>query len=129
MAGQFNLNGIAAAGKTLIVAHSGNGALYTVDPSTGASVAISGVAVPNVDGIALRGHRVWAVQNASNQVTRFKLSHDLSSGTPEKVITSGLFEFPTTAALFGRTLAVINAKFDTGFPPTASTYEVILTTA
>jgi hypothetical protein len=82
--------------------------------------------VPNVDGIVLRGHRLWAVQNFSNQVSQFKLSPDLSSGTLEKVITSGLFETPTTAALFGDTLAVVNAKFDTGLPPTASQYEVIL---
>jgi hypothetical protein len=53
----FNLNGIAAtpSGHTLIVAHSGNAELYTVDPQTGASALIAGVSVPNVDGIVLRG--------------------------------------------------------------------------
>jgi hypothetical protein len=55
-----------------------------------------------------------------------QVSPDLSSGTPEKVITSGLFETPTEAALFGEILAVVNAKFDTGLPPTASEFEVIL---
>ena len=37
--GTPNLNGIAATpnGKTLIVSHSSLGALYTVDPHTGAS--------------------------------------------------------------------------------------------
>ena len=37
--GQFSLNGIAATGdgKTLVVAHTGNESLYTVDPATGAS--------------------------------------------------------------------------------------------
>ena len=44
----------------------------------------------------------------------------------EKVITSDLFQIPTTAALFGDRLAVVNAKFDTGFPPTADQYEVVL---
>jgi sugar lactone lactonase YvrE len=128
LTGQFNMNGIAATpdGKTLIVAHSGDAAVDTVDPVTGASATIAGVSVPNVDGIVLRGHQLWAVQNFSNQVSRFKLAPDLSSGTLEKVITSGLFETPTTAALFGDTLAVVNAKFDTGLPPTASQYEVIL---
>lgn len=128
LTGQFNMNGIAATpdGKTLIVAHTADAALDTVDPVTGASVTIAGVSVPNVDGIVLRGHRIWAVQNFSNQVSRFELSPDLSSGTLEKVITSGLFETPTTAALFGEILAVVNAKFDTGLPPTASEFEVIL---
>ena len=32
----------------------------------------------------------------------------------------------TTVARFGRRLAVVNAKFDTGFPPTADLYEVVL---
>ncbi len=128
LTGQFNMNGIAATpnGKTLLVAHTADAAVDTVDPVTGASATIAGVNVPNVDGIVLRGHRLWAVQNFSNQVSRFMLSPDLSSGTLEKTITSGLFETPTTAAVFGHTLAVVNAKFDTGFPPTASQYEIIL---
>lgn len=129
--GDFNINGIAATpnGKTLIVAHSANAALYTVNPTTGASALTAGVSVPNVDGIVLRGKRLWAVQNFNNQVSRFKLTPDLSSGTLEKVITSGLFQIPTTAALFGDTLAVVNAKFDTGIPPTATEFEVVLTKA
>jgi sugar lactone lactonase YvrE len=128
VSGEFNLNGIAAAnsGRTLIVAHSGNGALYTVDPETGASAAIAGISVPNVDGIELSGRRLWAVQNFDNQITRILLNDDLTAGTVEKVITSDLFETPTGAARFGNRLAVVNAKFDTGFPPTASEYEVVL---
>jgi hypothetical protein len=125
--GEFNLNGIQATanGKTLIVAHSANGQLYRVDPSTGASATIAGVSVPQVDGIVLQGRRLWAVQN-TNQVTRIRLAADLSAGVMEEVITSDLFQVPTTAALFGSRLAVVNAKFDTGFPPTADQYEVIV---
>jgi sugar lactone lactonase YvrE len=125
--GAFNLNGIQATanGKTLIVAHSANGQLYTVDPRTGASATIAGVSVPQVDGIVLQGRRLWAVQN-TNQVTRIRLAADLSAGVVEKVITSPLFQVPTTAALFGRRLAVVNAKFDTGLPPRATQFEVIV---
>jgi sugar lactone lactonase YvrE len=126
--GAFNLNGIAATpnGKTLIVAHSGTSQLYTVDPATGASAAIAGVSVPNVDGIVLEAGRLWAVQNFSNQVSRIRLRPDLSSGVVEEVITSDLFQTPTTAARFGSRLAVVNAKFDTGFPPTADQFEVVV---
>lgn len=126
--GDFNLNGIQATpdGKTLIVAHSGNGELYTIDPATGASATIAGVSVPNVDGIVLGAGRLWAVQNFSNQVSRIRLAPDLSSGVIEHVITSDLFQVPSTAALFGSQLAVVNAKFDTGFPPTADQYEVVV---
>jgi len=125
--GEFNLNGIQAtpSGTTLIVAHSANGQLYTVDPATGASAAIAGVSVPNVDGIVLEAGRLWAVQN-TNQVTSIRLRPHLTSGVVEKVITSDLFQVPTTAARHGSRLAVVNAKFDTGIPPTADQYEVIL---
>ena len=128
--GAFNLNGIQATpnGKTLIVAHSTTGQLYTVNPSTGASATIAGVSVPNVDGIVLQGRRLWAVQN-NNQVTRIRLAPDLASGAVERVITSDLFQTPTTAARFGSRLAVVNAKFDTGIPPTADQYEVVLVDA
>jgi sugar lactone lactonase YvrE len=125
--GEFNLNGIQATpnGKTLIVAHSANGQLYRVDPRTGASATIAGVSVPTVDGIVLQGRRLWAVQN-NNQVTRIRLRRHLTSGVVKEVITSELFQVPTTAALFGSRLAVVNAKFDTGIPPTAKQYEVIV---
>ena len=129
--GDFNLNGIQATpnGKTLIVAHSATGQLYTVDPRTGASAAIAGVSVPNVDGIVLEAGRLWAVQNFSNQVSRIRLGRHLRSGVVEEVITSDLFQTPSTAARFGRRLGVVNAKFDTGIPPTADQYEIVLVKA
>ena len=129
--GQFNLNGIRATqdGRTLIVAHTANGALYTVDPTTGASGAIAGVSVPNVDGIELQGNRLWAVRNFDNQIARVRLRSDLTSGVVQKIITSDAFEIPTTAARFGHRLAVVNAKFDTGVPPTATQFEVIIVNA
>jgi sugar lactone lactonase YvrE len=124
----FNMNGIAATpnGKTLIVGHSGLGALFTVDPDSGASSLIEGVSVPSVDGILFESGRLYAVQNTLNQIAAIKLSHDLSSGSVEKLITNPNFQVPTTVARHGNLLAVVNAKFDTGFPPTADTYEVVI---
>lgn len=126
--GQFNLNGIASAkgGRVLFVAHSGNAEIYTVDPVTGASALVEGVSVPNVDGILVRGQQLWAVQNFSNQISRIDLANNFSSGVIEDVITSGHFQIPTTAALFGNVLAAVNAKFD---EPTADLHEVILVPA
>jgi len=131
ISGAVNLNGIQATanGKTLIVAHSANAQLYRVDPATGASATIAGISVPNVDGIVLAGRRLWAVQNFSNQVSSIRVAPDLSSGVVKEVITSDLFQVPTTAARFGSRLAVVNAKFDTGIPPTADQYEVVLVEA
>jgi hypothetical protein len=123
LTGDINLNGVAAAadGRTLVVAHSANAELYTIDPATGASALVEGVSVPNVDGIVLQSQRLWAVQNFSNQISAIRLSSDLSSCQLEKVITSSDFQIPTTAALHGDSLAVVNAKFDT-----ADQYEVVI---
>ena len=93
---------------------------------SGTVVDASGAAVPNVDGILFEAGRLWAVQNFSNQVTEFRLSPDLSSASVLRVITSPAFEIPTTAARDGNRLAIVNAKFDTGFPPTATSYEVVV---
>ena len=124
---EFNLNGIVAAGHEgrLIVAHSGNGELCTVDPATGDSAVLAGVSVPAVDGLVLDGRDLWAVQNG-NQVTQVRLSRDLSSGVVREVITDDRFATPATAIRYHGHLAVVNAHFDTGIPPTADQYEVVL---
>jgi len=129
LSGAFNNNGIQAVkgGAMLIVAHSGNGVLNLVDAATGASTTIAGVSVPNVDGILIKGGReLFVAQNASNQISVWKLESDFLWGKRKKTITSPLFQFPTTVARFGGRLAVANAKFDTGFPPTATQFEVIV---
>lgn len=128
LTGTFNNNGIQATadGRTLLVAHSAQAAVNVVDPLTGASQRIAGVDVPNVDGILLEGRTLWVVQNFLNQVTEYKLNGSLTSGTLEQTITSTSFEVPTTIARFGDRLAVANAKFNTGFPPTAEQYEVVV---
>jgi sugar lactone lactonase YvrE len=128
LSGQFNLNGIEATadGSTLIVSHSTNGSLYTIDPTTGDSALIANVSLPNVDGLVLQGHRLWAVQNFDNQIAQITLSPDLASGVVQGTITNSAFEVPTAADRHGNELAVVNAKFDTGFPPTATQFEVVV---
>ena len=131
----FNLNGIAAAdeGHKLIVAHTGRGALYSVDPRDGSNKKIEvtdsagdPVTLTNVDGIVVRGDTLWAVQNLRNQVSRIDLNGRVSVGEVEEVITSKNFDVPTTAALFGNTLALVNAKFTT---PAAKSFEAVLVRA
>ena len=124
--GEFNLNGIAGTpnGHTLIVAHSTAEALYTVDPATGESELL--VRVPGPDGILFQAGRLWVAQPFQDTVTRLRISPDLTSGVVEEVIESDLFQTPTTVAIHGSRLAVINAKFDTGLPPTADEYEVVI---
>ncbi|MCE7011123.1 hypothetical protein LWC34_51215 [Kibdelosporangium philippinense] len=135
--GSFNLNGINTTpdGRALIVAHSSNGQLYRVDARTGTSQLVAGVSVPGADGVARDGRTVWVVQGVNRvggnpvtgQVDRVRLTADGTAGTHDKVITSTKFQTPATAAKLGNKLAVVNAKFDTGFPPTADRYEVVVT--
>jgi len=128
LSGEFNLNGITATrnGNTLLVAHSGSGTIVTVDPNSGASATVADLSVPAVDGIRFEAGKLWVVQNFLNQVSRVDLSPDLASGTVEATITSPLFQVPTTLARHGSRLAVVNAKFDTGIPPTADEFEVVI---
>ena len=122
-----NLNGIEATrnGSTLIVNHTALGDLFTIDPITGESALIDvpgGANTPGTsDGILLQGRSLWVVENFANQVVEIELSPDLASGVHGTVITDadadGLFRVPTTVAAFGSRLALVNARFDLGFPP------------
>jgi hypothetical protein len=123
------VNGIVAGwrGRTLVVGHTNHQRLYRVDPLTGATTTVEGLPpLPGVDGLELRGHWLWAVQNVENQVSRIRLESDFRSGELRGIIATRKFQTPTTAALVDDRLAVVNAKFDTGVPPTAKQYEVIV---
>ncbi len=117
----INLNGIdvTSNGKTLVAVHSTLGLLYRIDPATGQATEIDLGAdtVPFGDGIVLHGKTVYVVQNFLNQVAVVSLSADLAEGEITDTITSGLFDVPTTAALFGNSLYLVNARFDDAFPP------------
>jgi len=123
----FNANGIVATpnGETLIVANSVVQAVYVVDPGGGVATQIdlSGEALPNGDGLVLEGKTLFVVQNQLNQIGVVELSPDLHSGTVGEPITNPLFNIPTTAAAFGNSLYVVNAKF--GAPAEQTAYEII----
>jgi hypothetical protein len=120
--GGFGLNGIDSTHRGwLIVNHTDLGILALVDPATGESRVIPLTGPPLVagtlDGLQLEGRTAWVVQNFANSVARVKLSPDLTSGAVVDVITSDLFRVPTTVARHGSTLALVNGRFDLGFPP------------
>jgi sugar lactone lactonase YvrE len=123
----FNANGIEAtpSGDTLIIVNSSGQALYAVDPATGAAALIDlgGDDVPNGDGLVLSGNTLYVVQNRSNQVGRISLGRDLTTGAVGEPIVSPDFAVPTTAARFGDSLYVVNAKF--GSPPDVTDYEIV----
>jgi sugar lactone lactonase YvrE len=128
----FEANGIAAAkgGRTLLMVQSRTGALFTVDPSTGASkqVQLTGGEddgkLTNADGILLKGRTLYVVQNRQNQIAVVRLSGDLTRGVIQRVITDSDLDVPTTVARLQGDLFAVNARF--GTPPTATTdYDVV----
>ncbi|TCO43895.1 hypothetical protein EV646_11187 [Kribbella antiqua] len=118
-----NLNGIAAPsnGKVLILGHSSRAELYLVNPRTGSSRTITvtgGALTPGTpDGILLDGRILWVVENFANRLVKIKLSPDLTRGRITATVTSKLFRVPTAVAKSGDRLALVNARFDLGFPP------------
>jgi sugar lactone lactonase YvrE len=121
--GEFGANGIAQTPdrKGLLVIHSTSGILYRVDPETGVATAVDlgGELLPNGDGILLRGRTLYVVQNFLNQVAVVKLDRAGTSGEVVDVITSPLFDIPTTVAAFRDSLYLPNSRFST--PPTPDT--------
>lgn len=120
--GGFGLNGIDATHRGhLIVTHTDLGILALVDPVTGVSQEIPLTGPPLVagtpDGLQLEGRTAWVVQNFANSLARVRLAPDLSSGEVVEVIESDLFRVPTTVARHGSRVALVNGRFDLGFPP------------
>lgn len=113
----FNANGIVAApnGGELIVVHTAAGKLFRVDPDTGLArtIDLGGGSVPNGDGLLLRGHTLYVVQNFSNQVAVVALAPDLRSGSIVRTITDPRFDVITSAALVADGLYLTNARYTT----------------
>ena len=128
VAGVNNANGIEATanGKSLIVVNSALGTLYRVDPGTGDArlIDLGGVSVVNGDGLLLRGHTLFVVQNRNNQIDVIKLDHRTETGALERVITNPRLDVPSTIDDFHGQLYLVNARFTT--PPTADTTYAIV---
>lgn len=125
--GGFSNNGIVATQDGhLLVVQSSSGRLVNVDPATGASttVDLGGYSVVNGDGLVLRGHTLWVVRNVDDIVAVIRLDDTFLRGTLDHEITSPLFRVPATAALFGSSLYLVNARFDVPSTPTTD-YNVV----
>lgn len=121
----FNVNGIDATpnGKMLVLVQTNTGGLFTADPQTGVTTGIDlgGDAVPNGDGILLDGgRRLWVVQNFDNLLTLVRLDPGLDSGEIAGQFGHETFDVPTTVARAGNRLTLVNARFGTPSPETAS---------
>ena len=116
----FNLNGIEAQGRELIVVNSTKGELYAVEKDGDSRVIdLGGDTLTAGDGLLLVGRRLYVVRNELNQIDVVKLSPRLTSGEVTRSITSDLFDVPTTVAKHGNRLVLVNARFGIPDPDTA----------
>ena len=115
----FNLNGIEAKGRELIVVNSTNGELYAVErDGDSRTIDLGGDTVTAGDGLLRIGHSLYVVRNQLNQIDVVELSPRLRSGEVVRSITSDLFDVPTTVAKHGNRLVLVNARF--GIPDPAN---------
>jgi hypothetical protein len=125
--GDFSANGIVAlrGGDALVIVRSGTGELFSVDPESGDATRIDlgDNTVTTGDGLVARGRDIYVIQN-DDQVTVVRLNRDFDQGNIRRVITSPRFRVPSTGALFGRNLYVVNARFDTTPGPDVD-YDVV----
>jgi sugar lactone lactonase YvrE len=117
----FNLNGIVRHQGRLLAVQSNTGLLFRINPWTGRTrtVDLDGYLLSNGDGLELRRSRLFVVRNTDNLVAVVLLSRWARSGRVVAERTSADFDVPATAALVGRSLWAVNARFST--PPEPDT--------
>ena len=128
----INANGIVATpdGRWLLIVSSALGTIYRVDPQSGyaKTIDLGDDDAAFGDGLVLRGHTLYVVQNFLNQIRVIELDPGFASGTYVKDLTSDYFRVPTTAAIFGNALYAVNARFDEINPfdvPTDADFEAV----
>jgi sugar lactone lactonase YvrE len=127
----FNANGIVASrnGKYLLVVQSNTGKLYRVAVADDSvkEVALTGGTLANGDGLALRGHQLYAIRNSDTLLVKIHLGGKFARGRIISERTDPSFTFPTTLALAGRRALVVNSQFDRGGPAGPGTPELPFT--
>jgi streptogramin lyase len=115
----FNANGIVAAPGGLIVVQSATGSLFRVDPATGETTAIDagGADLTFGDGLELSGAILYVSRNQAEIIASLELDEALTSATLVGEATSDGLDVPTTVALDGEDLWIVNARFGTEATP------------
>jgi Cu-Zn family superoxide dismutase len=114
-------NGIVATpdGKYLIVAHFSQGALYRVSVSDKRVKLIDmhGGTVASPDGLVLADNKVlYAIENSAGTVAAIRMTDSYDSGEVLSHTGDKSFNCPTTAALAGDRLLVVNNQYCSGQP-------------
>ncbi|MFD0365268.1 SMP-30/gluconolactonase/LRE family protein [Nocardia sp. GCM10030253] len=121
--GGFTLNGIVSedAGRYLLIVDMNGGDLYRVatapnSPDPIRKIAMHGADLKNGDGLEIHGATLWAAQNTTNTITRWKITDDGATATLEHSITDESLRIPTTLVRVGDRTLVVASQFDKGGP-------------
>ena len=110
----FNANGIRATqnGKYIIFADTNDGKLYRLETAINEiqEIQVQG-RTDNPDGLELRGHTLYVVDNQNELIVEVRLSGDYLEGRVVSNTTSPEFHTPTTVSIAGGRLLVANAEF------------------
>jgi sugar lactone lactonase YvrE len=118
----FDLGGVVGTpdGRYLLTTQGTTGQLWRIDLATKSiiQVDLNRSLLVNADGIVLRGHDLYVVQNFSRQITKLRLSGDWSGGEARDVLPTPANRTFTTAKIARGQLLAVDSKF--GFPPAAA---------
>ncbi|MEV4128463.1 superoxide dismutase [Nocardia sp. NPDC049707] len=119
----FTLNGIVSddSGRYLLIVDMNAGALYRVataanSPDPVSKVTMRGADLKHGDGLELHGSTLWAAQNASNTITRWKITDDGATVELERTVTDESLRIPTTLVRSNDRTLVVSSQFDKGGP-------------
>lgn len=112
----LNFNGIVLTpdGRHLVACQTNTGRYWriTIEDGTVDEVALQGGPLPHSDGLAIDGPTLFAAVNARNTIAVIDLSADGSSGAVRGLVRSPDFRFPTSIAVAGDGLWVVNGQLD-----------------
>ncbi len=112
-------NGIVATpdGKTLIIGHSLLSALYRVDPATGevTEIEVSPPLTGFLDGLVLHNRTLYIMNPDLELVQVVELDKEMLTGEFVGTIYNSNMNGVASGALFGASLYVNNAHYDSGY--------------
>jgi hypothetical protein len=111
-----SLNGIEAAGDRLIAVQSGTGKLFLIDPTSGKTTLIGVNGPVNGDGLVLVDRTLYAVRNTAGNsaLIKIEMAPNFLTGTIISETKDSTWETPTTAAISGNRIYLVNSRFPAG---------------
>jgi sugar lactone lactonase YvrE len=116
-----NLNGIETLPGTgdLALIHNEAGAIYRVDTTTGETTVIYGpphdAPLQGADGMSRLGRNLYVVENGAGQISVIRYDPSTGTGALHEVLIVEGAQTPTTSAVFGSAVYVVDARLGTPF--------------